>query len=489
MDNSPPVADRNANGETKICSRNLPAKTPTSVEAEVPSPLHAETETNQVSLSAASPFHAMLRDPTISSNSHEGRDFTLEEILELGDDCLGLKVLLTANNGSCLGVINIILTACRKITLEKVSNPNTGKRKLGLRTFFFHDVLNIKVLGEDQEARQRLLKDIYFEKQQGKKLLRKKLLPIDLQEQCRNHIPLDSEEVMPGLMQQLVCEETPTEKLSPPPPPPLGKLPRPTKWVIIDVMDDAYQKALSMICKEMVISLGMAGLGLGRSGTLVWLSMATSNMIFHFDVAKIGASEVMKGGLGTVLQDVRVVKVVHDCRALEDLLHHQLSLNLNNVFDTQAAEIYLHLLSHQGAVPLLVSALPSLLAKYLHLAPHHLAPGGQKHSQIPESFWLERPLAEHLGERLARDVMYLREVRVEQLDMMLVDLRQITEVYLGAMRDKDSLTVSQSPDPHCPWCRNVSETIEHFLLQCPRFHSHRVVLRSQLLTLNVARHL
>ncbi|KAG0729493.1 Ketohexokinase [Chionoecetes opilio] len=34
--------------------------------------------------------------------------------------------------------------------------------------------------------------------------------------------------------------------------------------------------------------------------------------------------------------------------------------------------------------------------------------------------------------------------------------------------------------------RNVSETIEHFLLQCPRFHSHHVVLRSQLLTLNVA---
>ncbi|KAG0728092.1 Protein ELYS [Chionoecetes opilio] len=33
--------------------------------------------------------------------------------------------------------------------------------------------------------------------------------------------------------------------------------------------------------------------------------------------------------------------------------------------------------------------------------------------------------------------------------------------------------------------RNVSETIEHFLLQCPHFHSHRAVLRSQLLTLNV----
>ncbi|KAG0715742.1 Cyclin-dependent kinase 8 [Chionoecetes opilio] len=32
----------------------------------------------------------------------------------------------------------------------------------------------------------------------------------------------------------------------------------------------------------------------------------------------------------------------------------------------------------------------------------------------------------------------------------------------------------------------TSETIEHFLLQCLRFHSHHVVLHSQLLTLNVA---
>ncbi|MPC37789.1 hypothetical protein E2C01_031280 [Portunus trituberculatus] len=38
-----------------------------------------------------------------------------------------------------------------------------------------------------------------------------------------------------------------------------------------------------------------------------------------------------------------------------------------------------------------------------------------------------------------------------------------------------------APDPHCPWCRSVPETIEHFLLQCPRFHSQRVLLRAQLL--------
>ncbi|KAK8391205.1 hypothetical protein O3P69_017102 [Scylla paramamosain] len=130
-----------------------------------------EKKSSTINMTVASPFHAMLQpDPAISHNSleNEGRDLTLKEILDLGDDSLGLKVLLTAKQGSWLGVINTVLTTCGKISLEKVSNPKTGKKKLGLRTFFFHDVLNIKVLGEDREARRRLLKDIYFEKQQGR---------------------------------------------------------------------------------------------------------------------------------------------------------------------------------------------------------------------------------------------------------------------------------------------------------------------------------
>lgn len=85
----------------------------------------------------------------------------------------------------------------------------------------------------------------------------------------------------------------------------------------------------------MIISVGFAGLKLGRSGTLVWITIGTSNMVFHFDVGKIGASEVMKEGLREILQDGAIVKVMHDCRTIEDLLHHQLNLNLNNVFDTQ----------------------------------------------------------------------------------------------------------------------------------------------------------
>ncbi|KAG0727806.1 Retinol dehydrogenase 12 [Chionoecetes opilio] len=41
------------------------------------------------------------------------------------------------------------------------------------------------------------------------------------------------------------------------------------------------------------------------------------------------------------------------------------------------------------------------------------------------------------------------------------------------------------PGLYCPWCRNVPESIEHFLLLCPRLHSHRQLLCNQLIALNV----
>ncbi|MPC36576.1 hypothetical protein E2C01_030039 [Portunus trituberculatus] len=67
-----------------------------------------------------------------------------------------------------------------------------------------------------------------------------------------------------------------------------------------------------------------------------------------------------------------------------------------------------------------------------------------------------------------------------QLDVALTRLR------LGHTR----LTVHLhrlhiSPDPYCPWCPTVPETIEHFFLECPCFYSHRTVLRTQLLALGV----
>ncbi|MPD05497.1 hypothetical protein E2C01_101244 [Portunus trituberculatus] len=45
--------------------------------------------------------------------------------------------------------------------------------------------------------------------------------------------------------------------------------------------------------------------------------------------------------------------------------------------------------------------------------------------------------------------------------------------------------MSLTPDLYCPWCISILETMNHFMLKYPRFHSHRVVLQEQLRALGV----
>ncbi|MPD01726.1 hypothetical protein E2C01_097266 [Portunus trituberculatus] len=62
----------------------------------------------------------------------------------------------------------------------------------------------------------------------------------------------------------------------------------------------------------------------------------------------------------------------------------------------------------------------------------------------------------------------------------------LTRLRLGHTRLTSHLhRLGLSPDPYCPWCRMVEETIEHFLLHCSRFHSHCVLLRDHLVALGV----
>ncbi|MPC95148.1 hypothetical protein E2C01_090345 [Portunus trituberculatus] len=46
-------------------------------------------------------------------------------------------------------------------------------------------------------------------------------------------------------------------------------------------------------------------------------------------------------------------------------------------------------------------------------------------------------------------------------------------------------SMGQYHNPYCPWCISIPETMNHFMLECPRFHSHRVVLQKQLCALGV----
>ncbi|XP_042231522.1 piRNA biogenesis protein EXD1-like isoform X1 [Homarus americanus] len=425
---------------------------------------HTKASTPEVHSSSATREKSSLKDsqskPTISSaglSSHHAlvftacqeeeqeKNMTIEEIIELGDDCLGLRIILTSREGTYMGVINHVLLACRRLALEKVCNPKTGKKRLGMLTVFFHNILNISVVGEDREARQRLLKDVYREVWDGRQLLMKKYVPIHLNAFDEMYNEVD-DDVLLGRAEQkpLPLNENISKDIQEEPPPP-ARIPRPAKWVVIDTLDDAFKKALTFISAENVIAMGMEGLKLGRSGTLAWLSVATSTMIFLFDMANMGASQAFQEGLGDIIQDSAILKVVHDCRAMEDILHHQFQINFSSIFDTQAADVYVYMLNHQWAVPSFVSSLPSLLIRHLHLSPHHVffPHVRQECSQDDESVWFERPLSPHLCEGMARNIKFLRELRLVFLDFILVDLAQVTNLFQGALRDKDSSTANR----------------------------------------------
>ncbi|MPC81537.1 hypothetical protein E2C01_076159 [Portunus trituberculatus] len=62
----------------------------------------------------------------------------------------------------------------------------------------------------------------------------------------------------------------------------------------------------------------------------------------------------------------------------------------------------------------------------------------------------------------------------------------LTHLHLGQTRLTTHLQrMSLAPDPYCPWCISIPETMNHFMLECPRFHLHRVVLQEELRALGV----
>ncbi|MPD00635.1 hypothetical protein E2C01_096120 [Portunus trituberculatus] len=67
-----------------------------------------------------------------------------------------------------------------------------------------------------------------------------------------------------------------------------------------------------------------------------------------------------------------------------------------------------------------------------------------------------------------------------KLDIALTHLR-LGHTRLIAHLHRMSLAL----DPYCLWCISIPETINHFMLECPRFHSHCVVLQEQFRALGV----
>lgn len=89
---------------------------------------------------------------------------------------------------------------------------------------------------------------MYHEDQRGKQLLMKKLVHPHLLCHTEDASQVD-EDVLLGRVEQnplSVNSSSPKDRKETPPPPP-ARIPRPSKWVVIDTLDDAMKKAVSFM--------------------------------------------------------------------------------------------------------------------------------------------------------------------------------------------------------------------------------------------------
>ncbi|KAI4540396.1 hypothetical protein MG293_009437 [Ovis ammon polii] len=142
------------------------------------------------------------------------------------------------------------------------------------------------------------------------------------------------------------------------------------------------------IKKQSVLSVAAEGANVCRHGKLCWLQVATNSRVYLFDIFLLG-SRAFNNGLQMVLEDKRILKVIHDCRWLSDCLSHQYGILLNNVFDTQ---------------------------------------------KNPE-LWFTRPLSPSLLKILALEATYLLPLRLVLLDEMMSDLTTLVDGYLNTYRE------------------------------------------------------
>ncbi|XP_078683258.1 uncharacterized protein LOC144917276 isoform X1 [Branchiostoma floridae x Branchiostoma belcheri] len=372
---------------------------------------------------------------------------------------IGKSIRITTNDGIYRGIVHSLDVSCSKITLKKVecSVGEEKKQLKGLHHFYGPELEHLEILEDQLEEKM----DKNDTEDGGPPLVTKKENPKHLQ-QLRDYSSAGdmaggggyvSDGIVDMLKSNLRRKDNRKRQDSA-----KGKKSvrfchdindrsgsgRNEKYTVVDSLQgDSYTKAVDHIRQQSIIGLAMQGINIGRKGKICWVQVATRNSIFLFDVLTLGAP-CLDAGLGQVLQDENILKVMHDCRNPSDALWHQYGLHIVNVFDTQVADVMVSRMDHRGEFPRYVRGLMVCLVEHLDVNQEnlHFLRVRLDHKEEDEAIWAERPLPDHLLIAAAKNVMYLRELRVALMDKLMSEFVMGVDVYLSVRRDssdKDAL--------------------------------------------------
>nr|XP_048315957.1 piRNA biogenesis protein EXD1 isoform X3 [Myodes glareolus] len=237
-------------------------------------------------------------------------------------------------------------------------------------------------------------------------------------------------------------------------------------YTVVDQFQQKFGAAMFHIKKQSVLSVAAEGANVCRHGKLCWLQVATNSRVYLFDIFLLG-SRAFNNGLQMILEDKRILKVIHDCRSLSDCLSHQYGVMLNNVFDTQVADVLQFSMETGGFLPNCISTLQENLLRHLKVAPKYLSFLEERQRCIQENpeVWLTRPLPPPLLKILALETTYLLPLRLVLLDEMMSDLTTLVDGYLNTYREGSADRLAGTE----PACMELPEE----LLQLKDFQKQR----------------
>ncbi|XP_068701589.1 uncharacterized protein [Montipora foliosa] len=395
---------------------------------------------------------------------------------------VGARLRIKTGEGEYEGTVHTIDVVKRKLTLTKVVCCSTGSKLHGFHHFFGHELNNLELLDEpkdnntnSQPTRDKNNDDTKenedLPKKQGESLstdqnrpaLRKSSVGsvdstnrgirkafLDAGIGINSKLGVKKTEVSSGSLSRdasdegnrllkktpiqaekylsdMLSDEEEKENMSP------GQVPA---TAVIDSFGDAFEEAVKFVSKQRVIGIGCEGVNIGRYGKLCWLVVGCSKVIYLFDILVLGAS-CFDEGLQDILESGDILKVIHDCRQVSDALFHQYRIRLINVFDTQVADVIIYKNERAGELPRHVNGLVACLYEYLNLSPEHVhfQKVRLKHMQGKASIWAERPSPAALVDAAAKHVMYLRELRLAQMERIMAEFIYGVDIYLSLVRD------------------------------------------------------
>jgi len=183
----------------------------------------------------------------------------------------------------------------------------------------------------------------------------------------------------------------------------------PAKLYIIQDLDDLFDHSIQLLSKSEHLGVSGEGRMVGKEADLSLLLLCTEDEVFMFDVKKLG-KDAFKYGLGSVLADDKILKILHDLRFIGHCLFHQYDVKIENVFDTMIADqVFCTNMVFGGFIPGFYRSLSMILRDYLGIEDYHIFyPRYRRDSYEKDmTVWDLRPMSEYLVLGAARNCLYL----------------------------------------------------------------------------------